>query len=586
MRDACMYMKDYFLGVFIGVLLLLTYVTLPRADYIEPNVFFYLEHLTPLYYLSLIASIVVAVFSKDRFVRIFSTIAFSLLIIFTPSVMLANPWHMDSYPFVTEAVYVQRNGQLADVHYLLQSPALGLVFGPYLLVTGISPFVLMKIYSGLIVTIVVLIISLIAEKMKISEKSSVIAPLCFVAIMWPNTFHFNRQNFSLVYYLASWLFLFQLILERKDRRIFMFLGMQIILMVMAHPATPVFFVANLMGVVIVGKVFRRLGSKEVKSLTYLLLLSMFIWMLWNSTVANTRNLQVITSLVTNLFESLIEGPSRVSGFSKIVIGYTPIYRSIIDIRVLLTLVVSISGILLSFVTYLYYKSSRNKKILTILMGWILSNLSSAVPLLYAGLPYFYRPALFTFISWAPLGGLIYGTFEARQHETKSPNTKGVRSAKLKKTIKPILITIFIIIFILAPSFLLPIVKYAPLPFLHPTTRELSTIKFMDLHREGADVTILEMSTPWTYSYLCGLNGTSYRLAGDDLFVNGSLSPTVAETPLIVTYRLITRDAFLSYNPSMLQIVQNVTQILPETHDKVYDSGWPNWILIPRSNSTK
>lgn len=572
-----MYMKNYFLGVFIGVLLLLTYVTLPRVDYVEPNVFFYLEHLTPLYYLSLIASIVVAVFSKDRFIRIFSVVAFTLLIILTPSVMLVNPWHMDAYPFVSEAVYVERNGQLADFHYLSESPALGLVFGSFLLITGISPFLLMKIYPSLIVTILVLITYSIAEKMKIGKKSLVIAPLCLVAIMWPNAFHVSRQSFSLVYYLASWLFLSVLILQRKDRRISLLLGTQIVLMVMSHPATPVFFVANLIAVAIIGGILRKLRAGEIKLITYTLLFCTFFWLLWNSLVATGEGIHVVNNIITNLFNSLLTSPAEVSGTSKIFSGYTSIYRSIIDVRLFLTLLVSVSGFLLLLIIYRYCESLKKKRASVMLMGWILSNLFSSVPLMYGGLPYFYRPVLFTFISFAPLGGLIYETVKV-----KSLNMKGLKSAKMKKIMK----SIFVVIFILTPSFLAPIIKYAPLPFLYPTTRELSTITFMNLHLAGADVTILEVTTPWGYSYLCGLNETNYRLVGKDLFSNGSLNPRVTGTPLVVTYRLVIRDAFWSYEPSMLQIVENVTRTFPGTHNKVYDSGWPDWILMPRSNSTK
>lgn len=568
-----MYMKNYFLGVFIGVLLLLTYVTLPRVDYVEPNVFFYLEHLTPLYYLSLIASIVVAVFSKNRFIRVFSVVAFTLLIILTPSVMLVNPWHMDSYPFVSEAVYVERNGRLADFHYLSESPALGLVFGPYLLITGISPFDLMKIYPSLIVTILVLIMYSIAEKMKIGKKSLVIAPICLVAIMWPNAFHVCRQSFSLVYYLASWLFLSVLILQRKDRRISLMLGIQIILMVISHPATPLFFVANLIGVAIIGGILRKLRSGEIKIITYTLLFCTFFWLLWNSTIATKGDgIRVFSNIMTTLFNSLMTSPAEVSGASKIFIGYTSIYSSIINLRLFLTLVVSVSGILLPLIIYRYYESPRNKKISVMLTGWILSNMASAIPLMYSGLPYFARPALFTFISWAPLGGLVYVTIDM----------KGLKSPKIKKIIK----SVFLVIFILTPSILIPVIKYAPLPFLYPRTRELSTITFMDLHYRGDYILRLEFTTPWGYSYLCGLNETNYGLLRNDYISNGSLNPRVTATSIAVTYRLVTRDAFWSYEPSMLQIVENVTGKLSETHNKVYDSGYPDWILIPRTNSTK
>jgi len=54
----------------------------------------------------------------------------------------------------------------------------------------------------------------------------------------------------------------------------------------------------------------------------------------------------------------------------------------------------------------------------------------------------------------------------------------------------------------------------------------------------------------------------------------------------VTYRLIVRDAFWNYTPSMLDVVRNLTLDEAGMHNKVYDGGWPESILVLSSNSTR
>jgi hypothetical protein len=242
-------------------------------------------------------------------------------------------------------------------------------------------------------------------------------------------------------------------------------------------------------------------------------------------------------------------------------------------RLYLTGIISLSGTLLVLMTYRYSKSISRKKASVILMGWILSNMFSAVPLMYSGLPYFARPVVFTFISFVPIGALFYDSLNINSFSITL-----FKSVKTKQIMKSILIVIFVIV----PAFLIPIIKYAPLPFLYPTTRELSTIEFTSFYLTEADVTLLELTTPWGYSSICGYNQTNYHLIGGNLFSNGSMNLRVAETTLILTYRLVARDAFYDYEKPRIEVVENITRTFLDTHNKIFDSGWPYWILMPKS----
>jgi len=593
-------MKKFLMGVFIVALLLATFATLPRVDYVEPNVLFYFQHLTPLYYICVLAAIVMAIYWRRSYLGLLSAIVLSLLILWTPSIMLVQPWFPDTYPFVAEAVYVARNGHIGDVHYLSVNPALGLFLGPFLMITGISPFMLIKIYPGIVAVIFTVLLYLIAKKMKIGKESLVVAPLLFLSIAWPNELHLCRQSFSLVYYLVSWFLLLRLVFQGPNRRIFVLLVSQVVLLTMSHPSTPLFFMANLVTIVIIGWVLRKFRPKESSVIIRTLLISAIAWMLWNAFSPATGAIRNFIGIVENLVASLTGSPSEVSGIAKIFAQYTEVYELTINIRFGLTLAVFTSAMLLSlfamyqlstrgFLTRIRLSRKRfvlleigiDRKVLAILAGWIISNLFSSVPLLYAGLPYFARPVLFTFIAWAPLGAFAYKILSTKQ--------KSGLTAKTKNAMR----CVFLGAFVVLPSLLIPMIKYGPLPFLYPTSKELANKRFLDLHMGNGGIQVyFEYNLPYSYSYILDgytrVNGPrSMTLGGVYSSGEGLNTSLVDQASLWITYRLVTRDAFQKYTPSMLNVVENATLILPRTtHNKVYDSGWPECILTPRSNSTR
>jgi hypothetical protein len=590
-------MKKFFMGVFIVALLLATFATLPRVDYVEPNVLFYFQHLTPLYYICVLAAIVMAIYWRRSYLGLLSAIVLSLLILWTPSIMLVQPWFPDTYPFVAEAVYVVRNGHLGDFHYLSINPALGLFFGPFLMITGINPFMLIKIYPGIVAVIFTVLLYLIAKKMKIGKESLVVAPLLFLSIAWPNELHLCRQSFSLAYYLMSWFLLLRLVFQGPDRRIFVLLVTQVVLLTMSHPATPLFFMANLVAIAIIGRVLREFRPKESSVITQTLLISAVAWIFWNALNPATGAIRNFIGILENLVASLTENPSEVSGITKIFAQYTPVYELAINIRFGLTLAVFASAMLLSLFTmyqlflkgfltrirllrkwFMFLKMSIDRTVLVILTGWITSNLFTSIPLLYAGLPYFARPVLFTLIAWAPLGTLAYGILATKQ--------KSGLTTKTKKAMR----CVFLVAFVVLPSLLIPIIKYGPLPFLYPTSKELANKRFLDLHMGNSGVLVyFEYNLPYSCSYILDWHTSTHgprSLTLESVYSPGKGLDTslIDQASLWITYRLVTRDAFNIYIPSMLNVVENVTQILPETsHNKVYDSGWPEWVLTPTSN---
>jgi hypothetical protein len=558
-------MKKYFEAILVLVLFTATLVSLAfsQIDYVEPTVFFYLQHLPIVYHISVVASILVALHSKHKPTRLLSLCVVTLLLVWVPSLMFVQSWFLDSYPFVGEAVFISRNGHVGDFHYLLQNPGLGLAFGPYLLITGISPLVLLKIYYGFFGTLSVLFIYIIAKRLKLSERASILASLLFISVMWPNVFHLSRQSFSLISYFTSLFLVIWLILNGSDRRIVALLPFPIILMAMSHPLTPLFFIYNLAAIAVIGLVSRGISSHGVKLLSRVFLLSTVIWLLWNMIGTHPGVIYSIKEVSASVLRSITENPLEVSGVTTIFAGHTPVYSLLINARFLQTFFVYVVSFL---VPILCWKLLKYRKTLSVLTGWSWSNMSIAIPILFAGLPYFYKPALFSIISWGPIAVL------AIDQE---------RFTKLGKIMYFILVA-----FIILSSLLIPLIKYPPLATEYSSTRELAGQTFLDLYSTGNTFFFSE-DPAYTYSYiLYGRSQTNYTIL-TSIYVpyEGINVGDIDGKPVWITTRFLIRDVFYDYTPSLAESAENLTRLLPETtHNKVYDSGWPESVFVPREPS--
>lgn len=571
----CVITKRMLFGFFIVSLLIVTFFVQPRVDTIEPDVFFYLQNLSPLYFVCVLASIIMAFYWRNNLLGLLSVIVLNLLILLTPSVMFVQPWFLDTYPFVSEAVYVMNTGSISDFHYLSVNPVLGLFFGPFLMITGISPLMLIKVYPMLIAIFFPIIFYLICEKLNIGKENLILAPLLFISIAWPNELHFCRQSFSLIFYLTSWFLMLRLMFVGKNRGIFVILLSQIFLLTISHPSTPLFFISNLVAIYAGGWILKKFRQNDFTwgynvLFPRILLISGIFWLLWNS-LFSTETIYILVDIIRTAVESFSVFSTQVPGIVEIFADYTPIYGLIINTRLALTLAVAICGVLFSAITYRYVKDNR---VSIILMGWINSFMIITFIFVYAGLPYFARPALFVFIAWAPIGALTY--------KIVSRNKTKIWNVNVKKVIH----CSFVIVFIILPSLLLPLIKYGSAPFLYSSSNELASYRFLDLHVTNDGILIyFENNLPYGYSYITDgylRDDGSRSLTFSQVYsLNEGLNYNLVNTgTLWLTSRLATRDAFYNYDPSLQSIIENVTFMLPTgSHNKIYDAGQLNCILI-------
>jgi hypothetical protein len=547
----------YLLATIAIILFLCTIVTMPRIDYAEPNVFFYLQNLPPLYYVCLFFSLSVALFFKRGTVSLIAAIIFGLLLLWTPSIMIVQLWPMDTFPFLGQAVYVTRTGY-ASTDVLGETPGLGLFVGSFISLTDIDPFLVAKLYPAFFTVIFVTFLYLIGKELGL-EKVPVLVPLLSVAVMWPNEIHLSRQCFSLIFYVAA-LFLFLRLMKKRDRRILPLLFFTILLLVISHPVSSIFFMTSLGAIIVLGLVLRKLQSKDYRLMISTTFFTAVSWIVWNAYCLQTsKGLDVLVQLSQSFMTAILKNPTEVSGMSRILSGYTSIYSAIINLRLGLTVFIGLSAIVFSAIIYWY---SKNKKNVTLTVSWLAPGAVSAVLLLYVGLPFMARPALFFFISWAPLGAWVYNRL----------NQKRLKKLKI----------IFVSVFIILPALLLPIIKYAPLPFTFATSQELAAVTFTDIYYNGSNYIYLEASPPYSYTYIAyNFRNASKTLTFDSWYLpeEGVSQKLIFEHPTLVIYRVITRDAFWEYNPSMSDVVTNLT-LCDETLNKVYDSGYPYSFFIP------
>lgn len=575
-------LKEYFPSIVIVALLGATIATTPTIDSTEANAFFYIQRLPLSYHLCVLSSILTAFLSKKRFNNALSLCVFTILIIGWPSIMLVNPWHLDSYPFVAQAVYVARNGHIGDFALLSESPALGLIFGAFLSVTGFNPISLLDLYQFFWAVTLVSLIYLIAKTLGFDHKFSVISAMLVVSIFWPNEHHLSRQSLVFISYLISILLFFKLTMRRADRRISLLLILQIFVMVLAHPATPLFFLANLISIVLLGTIMKKITSREIRlTFSFASILSI-LWLLWNLRGTEGGIIQTLFDIGDRIWSSLAQNPAEVSGIVRIFTGYTRTYGTILNVRFLYTSIVFGAIFSVPLLVFLGYRYSRklmsspaNWRVLLLSTAWAWSNLLWAVPLLFAGLPYFAKPALFGFASWGVLGLVAY---EIISRQSKR---------RLQKKVKQILRYSFILVFAIVPALILPVIKYAPIPYIYPTSNELANKHFLDSNWSGEILLYLEFYRPIYYSY--SLHGfdepipdrrwidfASVLIPGEGLNYSAMQDATIW-----MTRRVISRDGFYAYTPSMLEIALNISDSPEKSRqNRIYDAGWPELIFAP------
>gem|GEM_PF-1975271 len=515
--------------------------------------FFYASTLSPIYYLAVIYSALSALFCRNDYGKIVSLLCVAFLVELSPSLMLVNPWLPDQYPYLAELVYLTRSSHIAPVHYLHETPGLGLIFSQLMLVTNLGPYLVSRIYPFLTVLMLVLPTFLLSRELC---GNSAVAPLLFLAVNSAqiNTFH----RFSLFF------MLFSLALFLIWRRYMKLKPSHLMLCIISFTAATLTYPGSIiipsilllapMVWLILKKVQASFLSQGLERsfpesipIYRLGLISLSVFLSWGVFVA-LNSFTDIVQLVYNAFVELAspEDPFRIliprHGFS----GAIPTTTFLYILRVRMVLAIILQGLgFLSFIPVLLGREKRG-----VLMHML------------------YLPLLMSYLLYLPTSANQYYTVRAVLYATllASLCVATIWHPKQNQIIK-----MAIIVFTVAGLALIPITRYASIPYLHPTTQELNAAAFVHQHYMGNRPIYYTEYPP----YIRVIVGEEPAWEFTQCFLLSEHSFNFNTTSILMSKRHITRDGYY-LSPKPVNITFNhVAETLSSTHNLVYVNGYAN-----------
>ncbi|MEM1855278.1 MAG: hypothetical protein QW473_07120 [Desulfurococcaceae archaeon] len=539
-------------------LTVITFLLIPVIDVVQlENVwqypFFYASSLPLIYYLAVTYSSLLALFCRNDYGKLVSLLCVAFLVELTPSLMLVNPWLPDQYPYLAEPVYLVRNSHIAPVHYLHEVPGLGLTFSQLMLVTNLGAYMVSKIYPVLTVLMLVLPTFLMSRELC---GNGAIAPLLFLAINSAqiNTFH----RFSLFFMLFS-LALF-LVWRRHGEHKSVHPILYIIVFSAATLTYPGYIIipSLLLLAPIIWLILRKVQasflSQRLKQSfpesipTYSLgLISLIIFFSWGIIVA-LNSFTDIVELVYNAFMELTspEDPFRIlmprHGFSEAIPTTTFLY--ILRVRMVLTIALQGLGFL-SFISFLLGREKRGVLIHVL-----------------------YLPLLISYLLFLPTSASQYYTVRAVLYTTllASLCIAAIWHPKQNQILK-----IAIIVLMVAGLTLIPITRYASIPYLHPTTQELNAAAFVHQYYVSNQPIYYTEYPP----YIGVIVGKDPGWEFTQCFLISEHGFNFNTTNILMSKRHIVRDGYYLF-PKPVSITFNyVAEVLSLTHNIVYVNDYAN-----------
>lgn len=551
--------------ILIGAFLTIGSILLtPRIDSIQLNnpldyPFFYARNLPIIYYVATVYLILIAIFGKDRNIKLLSVIFIALLVEFTPSIMLVNPLGPDQYPYLAEATWLVKKGYIAPVHYLDQVPGLGLMFSQLMLITGLGPFEVSNLYPCIVVLATIIPLFLISEKLC---GNGALAPLLFLSTNFFQINIFHRATyFFMLFSILMLLLVMKVARCARERSIGVlcvlvfsaacvtYPGSVIIVTALCVLLTLTAFLARVAGRRVAGRIVKH--RLEIMSLIFLA-----IFFAWYMYVAESEFVHWIVSSIYKAVKELAT-PSVPSITQKRpeAFGLTPIFDTIIRARL---------GII--FLVFCLASLSALRTI------WIKRNFQIFIPMLFLG---FIAPTILfisTFSSqWVILKFAWYLMFTAA-----ACICTGITHGRFRQIMR---FMVFGIIFI--GLFTLPILRYASIPYLHITTTELRAVEFIHTRYNGMEPIYCIEYPPYTLPRLQMDKDLSW-----DIVWSWPIQIEIKYNYL-TSQRLLTRDGYyVPYMGSYRDYLESRITTLEAKHNLVYTSGTHTKLLIHVTNDAE
>lgn len=507
--------------------------------------FFYAKTLPIIYYVAIVYSALLSLLSNDDHCKLISLLCVAFLVELTPSLMLANPWLLDQFPYLAEPVYLIETSHVSRMHYLQDMPGLALMFSQFMLVTGLGPFAISKLYP--LFTVLMLVLPTYLLSKKLCGDGSLI-PLLFLSINTAqiNTFH----RFS--YFFMLFCLLFYLVWARATRPAIGYSVFSVLAYstaVLSYPGSIIISILVLVPALAVSTA-RLLKVGSVKSSKALMqsfpnnlhltgLTFLCIFLSWNVFSGSWEFDRIVGNVYQALSELFTVSPGALlTPRHPWAEALTPLFNSILRVRTLLMAMVLALG-LLGSVYALFSKRDEAFVPMT-----YLSSLAILAPFMFTGWNQWYA---FKFVVYVLL-------------------LASASIATLWRSKRNKYLLAFIALIIVIGAVLIPILRYASIPYLHPTTQELKATSFVDLLYEGGKP-ICYTDYPPYIRVLLGKD-PSWELSGmepEGLF-EGKAREDVG---YLLSHRTLTRDGYYVYPLSRQELLNNLISSLSRSHDIVY-----------------
>lgn len=558
--------------LFITALLLsiATIISAPHIDntvnnpYVKDGdyILFYARCLPITYYISIPLLVISAFSSRNRTIRILSVFMVITLIELLPSRILVNPWLPDQYPYLSEPMWIYRNGHIANIHYLAIVPGLGLTFSQLMLVTGMrEPFILSRYISPFLASLILLLATYAIGKTLRRERWEIalIAILIFLAVNFEHINIFHRNTLFFIYYQFLMLSIIQVLLHPSPQSLMLFI-LFMIASTLTYPGTVILLTAlAVMFVLIVASPVTRIFSKMSNTVvalrlrqiliqyrypiktkvTILLGSALVIFISWNLYVSGDiyRMVSTVVDALRELMEPVyLVNPYHAASGATL----TPAFKNIINFRLIF------GGILLSSALIIPLFQSSSSRESDVLYVMYIGHIISIAPLVFSSWGLWALSKFLRYLFYLSSILIAYYSF-----------TSTCR--------KVYLYHILLILYIITGLVLLPVTRYASLPYLTPSTEEITSTTFIHEHYTMLKKPIYYTEYP---PYIRALLG--YPPDWELSMILGNLD--LNNSNIMVVSRFNTRDIYYNYDIPCNILVNMLRDELPKTRNLVYVSS--------------
>ena len=277
----------------------------------------------------------------------------------------------------------------------------------------------------------------------------------------------------------------------------------------------------------------------------------FIFFAWNIYISE-GNLTIMIHSISQALIELTDPFVLLTPYSTL--GYVPtapLFANILRIRMFLTLVVLGLGLLCSLHTIFKGRSE------------------SFMSMIYLSLLIVLLPFIFTNLN----------QWFVKHFDTFMLLLAAASIADLWRLKRRMYIEIIITALIVIGLFILPINRYASVPYLHPTTQELKVSYFIHCYYlEGGYVYYTEYP-PFTLIQILVNKNPTWELSymKSDEWLEGK---TTKSAGYVLCYRVLVRDAYYLYPVSRRNLLDNLVHTLKESHNLIYCSDYYIKIFMP------